>query len=91
MNIFDIIQLIFIKFHKNDRTKAIYVILVTDDLKNVGKSKNLQKKNHFWNANISNKNSQRKFLLTVTGNQNMDEIMSLIETYWWRKTLVFMK
>ena len=43
LNISDTIQPISSSFHQNYRTVAGHVILVTDDLQNVGQGNNLQK------------------------------------------------
>ena len=47
LNISDTIQLIFIKFYQNDHTVSGHLILLTDDLGNVGQCQNLQKCGYF--------------------------------------------
>ena len=69
----DTIQSIFVTFSTKYRTVSGHLILVTDDLGNVGQGQKLEK-NNCWHANISKKYSQRCISLTVIGSQNSQRI-----------------
>ena len=68
MNISGSSQPILIKFSPKCSHCAGHLILVTDDVENVGQGQNLQNA-HFGCVNISKHNSERQISLTVIGDQ----------------------